>query len=164
MQQASKPASALAKVTVDEHGVLTPEQKQRVWELLARYVDCFATNTKAPSATHLVELSIELLEGAKPVKHPPSRVGSDAADIIREQCAAMLKDGIISPSHSEFQSRVVLVTKKDGTKRFCVDYRDLNTRIVNHQVPLPNINQALDPTSPARGARGGQAVCHRRHP
>ena len=62
----------------------------------------------------------------------------------------MLKDGIIRKSNSSFQSRVVLARKKDGTKRFCVDYRDLNKKIVNHGVPLPNITDALDMAAGAK--------------
>ena len=74
------------QVVIDEQGVLTTEQVRRVRELLARFHDCFATNTKRPNATHLIELAIDLVDGPKtePVKQAPSRPGPAAAAIIKD--------------------------------------------------------------------------------
>ena len=62
----------------------------------------------------------------------------------------MLDADIIRPSTSEFSAPVVLVKKKDGTTRFCVDYRNINkvTKFVNY--PLPRIDNALNSLGSAK--------------
>lgn len=56
----------------------------------------------------------------------------------------MLERGIIEPSSSPWSSNVVLVTKKDGTVRFCVDYRVLNSLTKKDAYPLPRVDECLD--------------------
>ena len=59
----------------------------------------------------------------------------------------MLDRGVIEPSNSPWSSPVVLVTKKDGSIRFCVDYRVLNSLTVKDAYPIPRVDECLDALS-----------------
>ena len=56
----------------------------------------------------------------------------------------MLKEGIIQPYHSPWSSPITLVPKKDGSIRFCVDYRRLNSVTKKDAYPLPRTQEVFD--------------------
>ena len=72
-------------------------------------------------------------------RQPPHYVAE-----IDRQLEEWLSQEKISPSQSEWASNIVIVKKKDGSLRFCVDYRQLNDRTVKDSYPLPRIDDSLD--------------------
>lgn len=62
----------------------------------------------------------------------------------------MLKEGLIEASNSPFSSPIILVKKKDGSWRFCTNYRALNAIIVKDSFPIPTINEFLDNLNEAK--------------
>lgn len=81
--------------------------------------------------------------------HPPItqkayRISQKERDIVDELMEDMMSQGIIVPSRSPWSSPVVLVPKKEGTTRFCVDYRKLNNVTKDDPHPIPRIEDGLD--------------------
>ncbi len=82
-----------------------------------------------------------------PIKQKPYRMSSVKQTIVKEQIEEMLSAGIIEPSRSGWSSPVVLVPKKDGGQKFCVDYRKLNSLTESDAYPLPSIAEILESLS-----------------
>lgn len=88
--------------------------------------------------------AIPLVSGATPVNVRAYRYPPSLKDEIEAQVQAMLAQGLIHPSSSPFSSPVLLVRKKDGSWRFCVNYRYLNALTVKSLHPIPIFEQLVD--------------------
>ena len=125
------------------HASLGDSGRQSLRDLLHRYEHVFpAPGEPVTGRSKSVQHEIETNE-ARPVRCGPRRLAP--AGLRREQdCVReMLTGGQIEPSDSPWASPVVLVTKKDGSTRFCVDYRRLNSLTVKDAYPLPRIDDSL---------------------
>ena len=87
---------------------------------------------------------IPLLPGAAPVNARPYKYPPHHKDEIEKQVQQLLTAGLITRSCSPFASPVLLVLKKDGSWRFCVDYRKLNATTVKNRFSMPIIDEILD--------------------
>src|SRR4051812_27383444 len=80
----------------------------------------------------------------RPINVAPYWLGPIEKQKVAEEIKVMQENDIIRPSRSPWAAPVVLVTKKDGTIRFCVDYRKINVITKKDVYPLPRIDEALD--------------------
>lgn len=96
-----------------------------------------------------IELKIVLKDDV-PVAQRPRRISLKEQQVVERQMEEWLAAGIIRVSYSEYSSPLVLVQKKDGTTRVCVDYRLLNKKLVKDEFPLPIIEDLIDKLSHAQ--------------
>ena len=122
---------------------LTPEQKQALERVLCEYADVFSQGDHDLGRTSLVKHTINTANHA-PIKQPPRRVAPAKREEMQRLVEEMAAQGVIERSDSPWSSPVVLVGKKDGSQRFCVDYRALNEVTVKDSYPLPRIDDTLD--------------------
>ena len=83
------------------------------------------------------EHRIALEPDTKPICSMPYRKGPAMRDMVAKEVNKMLNSGVIEPASTEWAFPVVLVQKKDGSLRFCVDYRRLNAKTAADSYPLP---------------------------
>jgi hypothetical protein len=88
--------------------------------------------------------SIPLVPGATPFHIRPYKYAPILKDEIEHQVKEMLEAGVVQHNNNPFSFYVLLVKKKDGTYRFCVDYRHLNAITMKGQFPIPIIDEFLD--------------------
>lgn len=114
-----------------------------IQEVLDKYDEVFVEPKSLPPARAL-DHSIPLKPGAMPVNLRPSRYNYHQKNELEKQVKDMFTSGLIQHSKSNFSSPTLLVKKKDGTWRFCVDYRDLNDITIKDKYPIPIVDDLLD--------------------
>ena len=90
------------------------------------------------------EHRIALEPGTKPIRSMPYHKGPAMRGMVAKEVNKMLNAGVIEPASTEWASPVVLVPKKDGSIRFCVDYRRLNAKTAADSYPLPRMDDCID--------------------
>ena len=121
---------------------LTTHQKEQLFQLLLAYADIFATSTTDYGHTRELQHTIHTGDHP-PIRQRVRRLPPHKREEVRELLKQMQQRGVIRPSSSPWASPIVLVTKRDGSKRFCVDFRKLNSITRRDAYPLPRIDDTL---------------------
>ena len=121
---------------------ITPCEKERFRELLTSYVDVLALTTDDLGRTNKLRHHIDTGD-APPIRQSVRRIPPYRREEVRDLLNKMLDRVVIEPSSSPWASPIVLV-RKDGSTRFCIDYRKVNEVTRKDAYPLPRIDTTLD--------------------
>ncbi|KZR96838.1 Uncharacterized protein APZ42_008606, partial [Daphnia magna] len=119
------------------------KEKQALLELLENHAHLFAFKTEDLGKTGLVKHTIDT-QGKGPLRSRPYRNSPRQKEVAEEIIQELLRHKIIRPSVSPWASPIVLVRKKSGEERLCIDYRKLNSITKKDSFPLPRIDDVLD--------------------
>lgn len=155
--------SAFQRVFSKEHGVLTSrsdcpqkpditfnfsdspapaEWKERITKKLNSMPEVFAQNDLDFGRTDQVKHQIKLSDET-PFKHRARPIHPHDLEAVRKHLQELLQAGVIRESDSSFSSPIVVVRKKNGDVRLCIDYRKLNLQTVKDAYALPNLEEAF---------------------
>ena len=122
---------------------LSQSEARKVTEFLRGFQDVFARTDTDLGSAGMVKHRIHTTTDA-PIRQRARRMPVLKEEEVDRQITEMMNAGVIESSTSPWSSPVVLARKKDGTMRFCVDYRRLNDITIKDAYPLPRIDDSLD--------------------
>ena len=129
-------------------------QEELIWlrSVVRQYPKLFMSDDDKLKKCSKQVLTVPLKEGKgdKPILIQNRRYSPEEKKIIKEELNKMLSLGVIEKGSSPWAFPIVLVTKPDGSWRFCIDYRRLNEITVKDAYPLPRIDDALDSLGKAK--------------
>ena len=128
---------------------LPVQEQMNVKSLLYRYQSVFSAHDGDLGCTILLSHDIPLLDDV-PVRQRYRRIPPSEYEAVKAHINQLLESQVIRESCSPYASPIVLVRKKDGSLRMCVDYRPLNSKTRKDAFPLPRIEESLDALSGAR--------------
>lgn len=115
-----------------------------IYTLVQSFPEVFSESKELPSLRKNHNHKIQLVEGAYPKNQRPYRCAIHQKNKIDKMVEELLAKGTIQDRSSPYASPVVLVKKKDGSWRLCVDYRELNGVTVKDIFHIPLIEDLLD--------------------
>ena len=118
---------------------LTYAQKKQVRDLLEEFQDIFS---EKPGTTDLIEHEIEVND-PRPVRVGQYPIPFAKQPVVEKEVESMLKAGIIEKTKSEYNAPIVIVKKKSGDNRFCLDFRKLNAVTKFDTEPMGNIEDII---------------------
>ena len=125
-----------------------PELAKKAVALLLEFHHVFSLEPNEIGCTDATEHVIELMKD-EPFKERFHHIAPPLVDEVRQHIQEMLDGGAIQPSQSPWCHAVVLVRKKDGSLRFCIDFRRLNTR-TKDAYPLTHMQETMESMVGAR--------------
>jgi hypothetical protein len=124
-------------VGLDEH------RQQQLWAMLEKYKDVFAWNKSELGHCTIGEHNIDT-QGFPPCNASPGRLSFWEEAEVKRQIDILVDLGKMRPSNSKYACRVTLPVKKDGSRRFCGDYRPLNAQTRRDMFPMPLVEDIID--------------------
>jgi hypothetical protein len=128
---------------------LNGRQKEKLHALLVEFEDVFSTGPADMGRTSLTSYKIDT-GSQRPIKQQPRCLPYSKLETAQNAIKEMHEQGVIEPSISLWCAPIVLVKKKDGTQRFCVEYRKLNEITKKDSFRLPQIDTTLDALAGSR--------------
>ena len=149
-----RPAASLAHAEVynsnewnvkdDLHvGPLNYHQQSLFQTLISESADICAASQTDIGRTNIIQHEIHLKDD-QPIASHPYRSNPTNKEFLKTEISNMEERGLIKKSKSPWASPVVIVDKKTGDKRICIDYRKLNANTKTDAFPLPRIDDLLD--------------------
>ena len=123
---------------------LETNQKEQLKKLLINNGDIFSRHNYDVGKTQLTQHEIPVQPGTTPIKVHPYRHSPEQERDIERQFKQMIDAGLVEHGRGAWSFPVVLVKKKSGEWRFCVDYRKLNSVTCKDAYPIPRIDESLD--------------------
>lgn len=120
----------------------------RLRHLMLRYREIFSESDQSIGLTDVLANRIDT-GSARPIRQLLRRFPPAHVEAISSEVDKLLAQGVIEPASSPWASNVVLVRKKDGSYRCCIDYRQLNSVTVKDAYPVPRMDSCLDAMSGA---------------
>ena len=127
---------------------ITDQEKEKLLALLELYTDVIGGDNDL-GCTKVLHHNIDT-GNASPIRQPVQRLSLPAKEEVKKLLEEMLQKNVVSPSTSPWASPIVLVHKKDGSTRFCIDYRKVNSLTRKDAYPIPKIDETLDTLAGAR--------------
>lgn len=122
---------------------LNEAQKKSMQALLCEYSDQFSCSSHDLGSCSIEQHTIQLKPDCKPIRQRPYRIPLVKREIAEQEIKLMAEKKLIEPSYSPWCSPAVLVPKRDGSTRFCIDYRRLNEVTIPDSHPLPRTDDTL---------------------
>ncbi|MCI36275.1 RNA-directed DNA polymerase (Reverse transcriptase), partial [Trifolium medium] len=118
--------------------------------VVCEFPDVFPDDVSDVPPEREVEFTIDLIPGSSPISMAPYRMSASELKELKKQLEDLLEKKFIRPSVSPWGAPMLLVKKKDGSMRLCVDYRQLNKVTIKNKYSLPRIGDLMDQLVGAR--------------
>ena len=119
---------------------LTTKEMKELRGLLEEYSELFSDGELGRTS----KVKHGILTSGPPIRQPIRRQPVALRKTVQEEVHKMLKNKVIRPSTSPWSSPIIMVRKKDGSWRFCIDFRKLNSVTHKDAYPLPRIDETLE--------------------
>ena len=123
-------------------GPISRLEKKLLRKLLNKYNRLFARSETDIGQMKVDPIDIQLTDGNKPIKNQPYRCNPQM-HTLEQQIVKLKLANLIEPADSPWAAPVVMVTKPDGSWRFCVDFRKVNNLTIKDSYPLPRTDDTL---------------------